>query len=104
VICFARKVRYMSQLAAVTTLPLSVMVPPTIAVDTTNRRWRQDALKMLELYQVDRMVLKREISGRGNHVKEVRKKVDFPLIHEGGLEWMVQPYNAAFDNRHEMRM
>ncbi len=103
VLTFARKVRYLTRLSMLTTLPPNVMVPPTIQVDMDSRRWRQDALKLLELYNVDKIMLKREMSGRGNHVKVIRKKIDFPTIHQG-LEWMVQPYNAAFDERCEMRM
>jgi hypothetical protein len=103
VLTFARKVRYLTTLSTVSKLPPEVMVPPTLKVDLENRRWKQEALQWLELYNVNRLMLKRELSGRGNHVKSIEKKADFPFIHQG-LEWMLQPYNSAFDKHFEMRM
>ncbi len=104
VLCFARKVRYLMQLGAIRTLPVHLVVPPTVPIDLNDRRWKRLVMSVRSLYDVDRVLLKREVSGRGNHVFAVNSEQKIPNMPEGTLEWMVQPYSSAFDVRREMRM
>lgn len=104
VLQFARKVRYMTAMSELRTLPVNLLVPPTCRVPIEDRRWKHHVMDFLELYDVDRVMMKREISGRGNHVFPVSSKKTMPPVPVGSLEWMMQPYQEAFDRAVEFRM
>ena len=103
VVKFARKAIYLTELHACT-LPMCLNIPPTFLVPLDDRHWREKALSYKDLYCVDKLIFKREISGRGNHVFVVSKKADFPKISSQPLEWIIQPYNNAFEYANEFRM
>ncbi len=96
VLMFARKHNFLLHMVERLKLPLHLNVPPTILIDCSEGVWRERLQEFADLYGVDKVVMKREVSGRGNHVVEGHPK-SVRKAPPDTLQWFIQPYCDAFD-------
>ena len=98
---FAHKACFLTRLAKMPLNPQLIKPIPTLPV-SMGHFWKPEVVEFAGASQ--RVVLKREFSDRGRHVKEMDVNSLTPLEGRDSFRWIAQPFLTEFAVNPEMRM
>lgn len=100
---FAHKARFLTRLAKMPLNPQLVKPIPTLPV-STGHVWKPEVKEFAKEHGVEKVMLKRDFSDRGRHVKEMDANALGALAGRDSIRWFAQPFLTEFSVNPEMRM
>ena len=100
---FAHKARFLTRLAKMPLNSLLVKPIPTLPV-STGHFWKPKVKEFAKEHGVEKVMLKRDFSDRGRHVKEMDVNALEALAGRDSIRWFAQPFLTEFSVNPEMRM